>query len=239
MAHLGSNTEIGHNGQKLIKRRLPTKTQTRHKRLDLPRRADVRTPNWTRNTGTTWRKRPVKQQAKGRLGQWVLADCIQRPHCGRHTLGWSESKSKKPNIPQPGNRRPADLPTTIPPLEHRTNYSIRIGPWTRPFLRTTPQHNVWPLPSLHLQTKAERKTWKFPLPPQSPRRKVRPRICGRRPLKRHFIAFMTNTDIQRELLTETRTAQQVLQFALNRKRGQENQKTINSQLNRYSPHTFK
>ena len=57
-------------------------------------------------------------------------------------------------------------------------------------------------------------------------------------IKDIFIAFMTNTDIQRELLMETRTAQQVLQFALNRERGQESQKAKNSQLNRYSPHTF-
>ena len=49
---------------------------------------------------------------------------------------------------------------------------------------------------------------------------------------------MTNPDIQRELLMETRTAQQVLQFALNRERGQESQKAINSQLNWYSPHAF-
>ena len=40
-------------------------------------------------------------------------------------------------------------------------------------------------------------------------------------IKDIFIAFMTNPDIQRELLMETRTAQQVLQFALNRERGQE------------------
>ena len=57
-------------------------------------------------------------------------------------------------------------------------------------------------------------------------------------IKDIFIAFMTNPDIQRELLMETRTAQQVLHFALNRERGQENQKAINSQLNRYSPHAF-
>ena len=57
-------------------------------------------------------------------------------------------------------------------------------------------------------------------------------------IKDIFIAFITNPDIQRELLMETRTAQQVLQFALNRERGQENQKAINSQLNRYSPHAF-
>ena len=57
-------------------------------------------------------------------------------------------------------------------------------------------------------------------------------------IKDIFIAFMTNPDIQRDLLMETRTAQQVLQFALNRERGQENQKAINSQLNRYSPHAF-
>ena len=57
-------------------------------------------------------------------------------------------------------------------------------------------------------------------------------------IKDIFIAFMTNTDIQKKLLMETRTAQQVLQFALNRERGQETQKAINSQLNRYSPHTF-
>ena len=37
---------------------------------------------------------------------------------------------------------------------------------------------------------------------------------------------------------ETRTAQQVLQFALNRERGQENQKAINTQLNRNPLHTF-
>ena len=49
-------------------------------------------------------------------------------------------------------------------------------------------------------------------------------------IKDIFIAFMTNPDIQRELLMETRTAQQVLQFALNRERGQENQKAIKSQL---------
>ena len=47
---------------------------------------------------------------------------------------------------------------------------------------------------------------------------------------------MTNPDKQREILMETRTAQQVLQFALNRERGQENQTAINSQLNRYSPY---
>ena len=55
-------------------------------------------------------------------------------------------------------------------------------------------------------------------------------------IKDIFIAFMTNPDIQRELLMETRTAQQVLQFALNRERGQENQKAINFQLSRYSPY---
>ena len=57
-------------------------------------------------------------------------------------------------------------------------------------------------------------------------------------IKDIFIAFMTNTDIQRELLMETRTAHQVLQFALNRERGQENQKTINTQLNRNPLKTF-
>ena len=51
-------------------------------------------------------------------------------------------------------------------------------------------------------------------------------------IKDIFIAFMTNIEIQRELLMETRTAQQVLQFALNRERGQENHRAINTQLNR-------
>ena len=49
---------------------------------------------------------------------------------------------------------------------------------------------------------------------------------------------MTNTDIQRELLMETRTAQQVIQFALNRERGQESQKAINTHLNRFPTNTF-
>ena len=57
-------------------------------------------------------------------------------------------------------------------------------------------------------------------------------------IKDIFIAFMTNTDIQRELLMETRTAYQVLQFAGNRERGQENQKAINTQLNRNPLNTF-
>ena len=54
-------------------------------------------------------------------------------------------------------------------------------------------------------------------------------------IKDIFIAFMTNTDSQRELLMETRTAQQVLQFALSREQGKDNQKAIASQLNRYPP----
>ena len=57
-------------------------------------------------------------------------------------------------------------------------------------------------------------------------------------IKDIFIAFMTNTDIQRELLMETRTAQQVIQFALNRERGQESQKAINTHLNRFPTNTF-
>ena len=57
----------------------------------------------------------------------------------------------------------------------------------------------------------------------------------RRSHKDIFIAFMSNTDIQRELLMETRTPLQVLQLALNRERGQENQKAINTQLNRGTP----
>ena len=48
-----------------------------------------------------------------------------------------------------------------------------------------------------------------------------------------LIAFMSyNADIQRELLMETRTPLQILQFALNRERGQESQRAINTQLNR-------
>ena len=55
---------------------------------------------------------------------------------------------------------------------------------------------------------------------------------------------MTNNDIQRKLLKKTRTAYQVLQFALNRERGQKNQtqlnriKQINTQLNRNPLNTF-
>ena len=49
---------------------------------------------------------------------------------------------------------------------------------------------------------------------------------------------MTNTERQRELLMETQTANQVLQFALNRERGQENQKAINTQLNRNPLNAF-
>ena len=40
--------------------------------------------------------------------------------------------------------------------------------------------------------------------------------------------FIAYTDIQRELLMETRTPLQKLRFALNRKRGQENQRAINT-----------
>ena len=58
-------------------------------------------------------------------------------------------------------------------------------------------------------------------------------------IKDFFIAKMNNTTIQMELLSEVRTAAQVLNFALSRERGQENQKEIlrssapnwNSQVN--------
>ena len=58
-------------------------------------------------------------------------------------------------------------------------------------------------------------------------------------IKDFFIAKMNNTTIQMELLSEERTATQVLNFALSRERGQENQKEIlrssapnwNSQVN--------
>ena len=45
-------------------------------------------------------------------------------------------------------------------------------------------------------------------------------------IKDFFIAKMNNTTIQMELLSEVRTAAQVLNFALSRERGQENQKEI-------------
>ena len=57
-------------------------------------------------------------------------------------------------------------------------------------------------------------------------------------IKDIFIAFMKNTKKQRELLMETRTAHQVLQFALNRERGQDNQMAINTQLNRNPLNAF-
>ena len=41
-----------------------------------------------------------------------------------------------------------------------------------------------------------------------------------------FISNMTNTSIQMYLLSEVRTPQQVLNFALNRERGQANQQEI-------------
>ena len=49
-------------------------------------------------------------------------------------------------------------------------------------------------------------------------------------IKDLFIAFMNNTEIQSELLTETRTPAQVLQYALNKERGQENQRAIAGRL---------
>ena len=49
-------------------------------------------------------------------------------------------------------------------------------------------------------------------------------------IKDLFIAFMNNTEIQSKLLTETRTPAQVLQYALNKERGQENQRAIAGRL---------
>ena len=49
-------------------------------------------------------------------------------------------------------------------------------------------------------------------------------------IKDLFIDFMNNTEIQSELLTETRTPAQVLQYALNKERGQENQRAIAGRL---------
>ena len=119
----------------------------------------------------------------------MQTDRIQRPNCWRYTLGWGGPKSKEPHLPEPENRRPTDLPTTIPPLGHWTDNSVRICPRTRSFPYTTPQHHLWPFPPLHLQTKAERKIGKFPLSPQSPRRKVPSRVCRRRSHKRHLYSL--------------------------------------------------
>ena len=77
----------------------------------------------------------------------------------------------------------------FPLLEPRTNHSIRIGTRTFPLLHTTPQHNLRSFPPFYLQTKAQRKTRKLPLSTKSPRRKVPPRICRRRPHKRHLYSF--------------------------------------------------
>ena len=41
-----------------------------------------------------------------------------------------------------------------------------------------------------------------------------------------FISNMTNTSIQMDLLSEVRTPQQVVNFAINRERGQANQQEI-------------
>ena len=49
-------------------------------------------------------------------------------------------------------------------------------------------------------------------------------------IKDLFIALMNNTEIQSELLTKTRTPSQVLKYAMNKKRGQENQRAIEGRL---------
>ena len=49
-----------------------------------------------------------------------------------------------------------------------------------------------------------------------------------------FISNMTNTSIQMDLLSEVRTPQQVLNFAINRERGQANQQILRAHTNNTS-----
>ena len=46
---------------------------------------------------------------------------------------------------------------------------------------------------------------------------------------------MKNTEIQNELLTKTRTPAQILQYALNKEKGQENQQTTAGRLRGTTP----
>ena len=92
----------------------------------------------------------------------------------------------------------------------------------------------WPIPRIHLQTTREWEIRNIPLQaersPQMSRRSPRLGTAEDDLIKDLFIAFMNSTEIQSELLTETRTPAQVLQYALNKERGQENQRAIAGRL---------
>ena len=84
-----------------------------------------------------------------------------------------------------------------------------------------------------MQTERKRKTRKFHCRLKALGTKCRMETAEHDLIKDVFVAFMSNADIQQELVMETRTPIQVLQFALNRERGQQNQRAINAQLNRH------
>ena len=79
----------------------------------------------------------------------------------------------------------------------------------------------------------KRKIQEIPLPPEILGAKCRLGTAEDNLIKDLFIAFMFNPDKKREILMETLTHLQVLQFDLNCERGQENQRAINTQLNRH------
>ena len=209
---MGSYTKIGNNGQKLYKRGLTTETQAQHRERDL--RNNKRKVDWDNDCKQIAFRGPTVDGIP-----WDEADLKVRSLIYL-SLGTEAQRIYQQRFPHSNIER-----ITVFELAHELSLSFtqaRNITYDRFLLFTCKQKPNEKLESFHCRLKALGA-------------KCRLGSAEEDLIKDIFIAFMTNPDIQRELLMETRTAQQVLQFALNRERGQENQKAINSHFSRY-PH---
>ena len=238
MTHMGCNPQTGNNGQRLHQRWLPSKATARNKRPHLPNRTQYWTPYRERNTGTTQRARPKKWQRKvdceneckqiafkGPIVDgipWDEAD-IKIRSLIYLSLGTEGQRIYQQRFPHSDIER-----IKVFELAHELSLSFtqpRKITYDHFLLFTCKQKQNEKLESFHCRLRALGA-------------KCRLGTAEEDLIKDILIAFMTNTKIQRELLMETWTSHQVLQFALSRERGQENQKAIKTQLNRNPLNAF-
>ena len=230
---MGFNSQTGKHGQRFHQCRFPPKTKTWGKGPPIPSRTHLRTPYRERDTSPTQRERDLRNNK--RKVDWEN-DCKAIVFKGPIINGipWDEADRSVRSLIylSLGTEGQRIYRQRFPHLviDHITAFELAHElslSFTRPrnitydrfILFTCKQQENVKLESFHCRLKALGA-------------KCRLGTAEEDLIKDVFIAFMTNNEIQRELLMETRTAQQVLQFALHRERGQENQKAINTQLNR-------
>ena len=151
---------------------------------------------------------------------------VQRATRGRYPVGRGRHGSQKLDLLMYWCRRTMHIPSAFPSLQHNHDFSTRVIPRTLISIHASEEQNLWQIPPIYLQTKNDEKLEIFHCRLKALGAHCRLGTTQEDLIKDLFIAFMNNTEIQSELLTETRTPAQFLQYALNEERGQENQRAI-------------